>query len=98
MSYPIWVTKSGEKIRINKMSDSHLANTLRMLKRGAEHKRVREISLMREGYMMLQGEMATYYAEQEMDAAEKSSWKDWTPRIFRRMEELAEKRGIRWDE
>lgn len=54
----IWTTKSGEKLRIVDMTDSHLVNTIRML----ERKCVNHDTMI---YPSFGGEMAQYYAEQE---------------------------------
>jgi len=45
---------------------------------------------------MLQGEMATYYAEQEFDNMCAADWSEFAPPIFFKMEELARKRGLQW--
>jgi hypothetical protein len=59
----VWTTKDGTKLRWYQMTPSHLRNAAAMLKRAAW-------SDMGEGYCalsMLQGEMALYYAERDID-------------------------------
>lgn len=63
----IWKTKTGDKIRICDMEDSHLLNTIRMLERVAKQV---EIQKEREGYQILsclQGEMAILSVENELE-------------------------------
>ena len=55
--------KDGTKIRIKDMSDAHLGNTIRMLER--KHESDLDMAMM--GFASLQGEMASYYAEQELE-------------------------------
>jgi len=97
MRYPNWTTKDGRKIPINKMSDQHLCNALRMLKRASEFNREQEINACGSAMCFLQGEMATYYAEQEFDRLCEESWNEFVPPIFEKMEELARKRGLEWE-
>ena len=58
-----WTKKDGTKIRIKDMDDKHLVNTIRMLLRNNDN----YIADAMMGLCSLQGEMACYYAEQEMD-------------------------------
>ena len=97
MRYPVWKTKDGRKVPINKMDDQHLCNTLRMLKRCAMGKQSYTINMAGQMMCSLNGEMASYYAEQDFDRACESDWTEFTPDIFERMEELAAKRGLEWE-
>lgn len=66
MSKKCWTCKDGRKIKIKDMSDSHLKNTIAMLERAHS-------SLIENAWAacsILQGEMASYYAEQEIDGLE----------------------------
>lgn len=68
-----WTTIDGKRIPIPELSDSHLLNIIRMLRRQAPH--VKEVAL-EEGYNFLstlRGEMATYYAEQDIQSVEDST-------------------------
>lgn len=97
MRYPVWTTSDGRAIPINKMSDKHLCNTLRMLKRVATATQGEMVETMAGAMYSLHGDMATYYAEQEFDRACNASWDEFVPPIFEKMEELAAKRGLKWE-
>lgn len=60
-------------MKIRDMDDRHLLNTIRMLERNAEQMRQNDIAA---GWICLggfQGEMASYYAEQDLMRLEESS-------------------------
>ncbi len=97
MRYPNWTTKDGKKIPINKMSDSHLCNALRMLKRMAHGIQSETIGIIGAAAASMNGDMASYYAEQDFDRACESEWDEFAPPIFEKMEELAIKRGLKWE-
>ena len=59
----MWTMKSGEKIRIKDMSDSHLINTIRILKRVHADDTANLFAFA----STLSGDMATYYADQDCD-------------------------------
>lgn len=63
----LWTTKDGRRIRICDMNDNHLSNTIAML----EHLRpALECEFINEAESMLcclQGEMAIYSVEREVD-------------------------------
>ena len=66
----IWTTRKGVQVRIVEMEDRHLVNTLKYLRRRAEWYLRGEIDA---GYRVLgwlTGDMATYYAEQEISILE----------------------------
>ena len=52
------------------MTDSHLANTIALLERAAPQNRQRILATAYSASSMLQGEMASYYAEQDIDRLE----------------------------
>ena len=62
----LWTMKDGNKIRICDMGDSHLANTIKMIERMAEHKTQNAITLGYRVLCMMQGEMAQYHIEGEL--------------------------------
>jgi len=82
-----WTMKDGRKIRICDMTDSHLENTLRMLRRYAEAKYHVAISDRWRLLCSLQGEMAQDIVEQElMVLEEEGDWSGFVPPIFESLE------------
>lgn len=98
MRYPVWKTKAGQKIPINKMSDQHLCNALRMLKRMAHGVQAETIEGCGSLMCSVSADMASYYTEQAFDEAVASDWSEFTPPIFDKMEELARNRKLEWEE
>lgn len=72
-----WTTKAGEKIAIRKMGDTHLLNTIKMIKRYAGVALQSEISAAYSCLASLQGEMAQFYCEQDIDRMEQTSVEEW---------------------
>ena len=68
----VWTTKAGEEIDITDMSDSHVMNTLRMLRRALDNLREEE-NAGYSVYCRLQGEMAEYYTEKALDEVSKKA-------------------------
>lgn len=69
----IWVTATGERIRVRDMEDRHLLNTINMLKRYAILNYFEAISA---GYFCLgfmRGEMAILSVEQDLRALEEDT-------------------------
>lgn len=62
-----WTTKDKRSIPIKEMTDSHLANTIAYLERTAPAKQeiAQESAMI--GYGALRGDMAKYYAGQELN-------------------------------
>lgn len=99
-----WVTRDGREISIREMTDEHLVNTLRMLRRNAPVVRLRyEFALIRRLESLLcglQGEMAIDCAEREIDmhvdAMVATSDDEWLHEqlIFRALRNEAKRRGI----
>lgn len=65
-----WTCKDGTKVRICDMTHSHLTNTIAMLERVAKKHRDETLPLAYSAAATLQGEMASYYADQEICAIE----------------------------
>jgi hypothetical protein len=82
----LWTTKDKQRIRICDMTLSHLENTLRMLKRKAVLNRAEEISAAYSAASTLRGDMATYYADQEIDYMEfHTDWTDFVSPLYANM-------------
>lgn len=85
----MWTTRNGARLRICDMEDRHLVNTLRMLRRA--HGEL--VSSAWAAACSLQGEMASYYAEQDIDRLEQV---ESTHPLFGRLEMEALRRGLKW--
>ena len=86
---PLWRMKNGEHVAVNRMEEKHLRNSIRLLRRRIER-------LSHDAYGLaswVQGEMASYYADQNIDKVEelRQVYDAWCA-IFNH--EL-EKRGLR---
>lgn len=55
----VWTTKDGTQIRVRKMTDSHLVNAIRFLRRNAEVAQQHDISNAESLASMLSGEIAS---------------------------------------
>lgn len=62
----LWTKRDGTKIRICDMSDSHVANTIKMLERAAEYECQNAISAGYSVLSIIQGEMAEYHIENDI--------------------------------
>lgn len=83
-----WTMRDGSKIRIKDMTDSHLINCMAMMKRTHDNR----IDMAMSGAAGLSGELATYYAEQEIGNMAESP--AYTFDIYADFEEEARRRGI----
>lgn len=92
MAYKFWTTKEGLKIPINKMENSHLLNTIKMIERTAEREHQLALNM---GYQMsctLQGEMAIDEIESKLSFLEENG--PQYPGIYWDMKQLAVKRNL----
>jgi hypothetical protein len=89
----LWTQRNGVKISICDMSDDHLLNTLRMLKRTAMRKREAALYNAWSAVATLSGEMASYYAEQDADRISMSDWQDFASELWGDMMTDARRRG-----
>lgn len=93
----IWQTRDGQRIRVKDMSDEHLINTIRMLhSNGAKMKRA-HIAAAYSVASGLQGEMAQFYADRDIDRMEATTLEEFlsqsVPTYDALMEEI-EKRKL----
>lgn len=77
-----WTCKDGRKIRICDMTDAHLQNTIAMLERNAPRIRESTIAAAYSLASMLQGEMASYYADQDIDRLEETPEEDFLHPLY----------------
>ena len=89
----LWTTKDGRRLKIYDMDDSHLLNTIAMLQRNAEAKRI-DTSVW---YTFCEephgdGAMDAFMSEQE--AIWNSTWEDWVPEIYENLTDDAKRRGL----
>lgn len=61
-----WITKDKRKLLVTEMETEHIKNCIKMLKR-AGYCSMEDFNSAWAGLSMLRGEMALYYAEQEVD-------------------------------
>ena len=80
----LWTQKDGVRIRICDMSDSHLVNTIRMLKRKGEMKKF-QVDMEYLSFGRPNGEMAQDAFDEECSHAWSCSWEDYMPKIFPNM-------------
>lgn len=92
-----WTMRDGVMIRIRKMSDTHLYNTIRMLIRHAGSEQANALLFL----PSFSGEMAQFYAEQEWDhindiSAAEFAWENLP--VFKDLVSEADYRGIEIEE
>ena len=81
MSNDVWTTKDGTQIKVCDMTDQHLFNTIRMLKRNARYK----VTSTLEFYCCTsgpRGDMAQLAFESELSQWMEADWSDVVPEIF----------------
>ena len=89
-----WTTKDGTKIRIMDMSDSHLLNTIKMLERVTEARRIIAIQDGWNALFSVQGEYASMMIEQEVNALEDGDVSSLMPEIYEDLIEEAHHRNL----
>lgn len=72
-----WTCKDGTKVSIRKMTDSHLLNTIRFLRRRAPVLLGREISAAWSVLSTLQGDMAQFQCENDISRLEQTDPQEW---------------------
>lgn len=68
-----WRTRDGRRLRPSEMSDQHILNTIAWLQR-RKAERAAELNAGWTCLGFLQGEYATYYAEQDLGREEERAW------------------------
>ncbi|MEK6884630.1 MAG: hypothetical protein AABY22_33665 [Nanoarchaeota archaeon] len=66
----IWVTKTGDKIRVKDMENSHLVNVIKYLRKTAQKHFNSELKAAYCVSSMLNGEMAQLFCEQDIERME----------------------------
>jgi hypothetical protein len=89
----LWTTKAGAKLRICDMSDTHLAKAIACLERSVKTARDSALHAAYQVAPMLQGEMASFYIEQDIDSMEEDpDGENFLPAIY---DNLCEERDRR---
>lgn len=90
----IWECKDGTKIRICDMSNFHLINAMKMLIRIAKNLKNECEQSVWSNLSSLSGEMATYYAEQDLNRILKSDHRDFLPSIYFNLDNERSRRNL----
>ena len=88
-----WTTENHQKIRICDLTDVHLLNVLKMLKRNAIQRQEDESESAWATAFTVSGDMASYYAEQAADEVSSANWSDYVSEFWKPMLLDAERRG-----
>ena len=98
---PIWRTKDGKEIPISELTDIHLGNILRMLKRRGIARRQENLDAMMDiagSIFAPRGEMATYMFDQEFDHYLNAEWEEmYAPTFIEPLLDEADKRDLEWE-
>jgi len=89
----VWTTEEGKEIEITNMTENHLENTINMLERWAERKRLSVVS----AYLSTPGPnnpntIAYDCWENKVNNAVNSTYEDYLPEIYWKMREELEGR------
>jgi hypothetical protein len=94
----IWICKDGHRVRIRDMENSHLINTIRMLRRKATKVCNAELQAAYSISCMLQGEMASWECERAIDRMESDpSGEQFLPPIYDDLCDEADRRGLNFE-
>lgn len=88
-----WTMKNGTKIRICDMADSHLINTINLLRKHGENLRQQNLNFFL-NCPPPSGEMALMEFDKEFDFACDATEEDFVPEIYFDMLDEAVRRGI----
>jgi len=86
----LWKQRDGKRIRICDMTDTHIVNCVKMLKRKAEFKKMRaDFEYLSyggtDGIIGPRGEQALIAFENECEEVWSLTWQDYVPDIFESM-------------
>ncbi len=93
----VWTCRDGRKVRVCDMDDRHLLNTIAMMERNAAKELAECISAAYSMAAGLQGEMASYYADQDIDRMERTSPEEYLERempIYEKLMAEKERRNL----
>lgn len=87
-----WTTKDGRVIQIRDMSDGHLFNTVRLIRRTCVAKLAKTV-IWYTNCAGPGGDMSQMAFDQEFRDLLESDWRDYAPPVLRSMVEEAKRRG-----
>lgn len=93
----IWVTKEGQRIHVKMMTDRHLVNTIKMLRRWASKARLTAAMEADSFSATTNGEMAELFASQDAErlyAMDDDDFIEMQVPTWERLLKEAEKRGL----
>jgi hypothetical protein len=92
----VWKTREGKEIEIKNMTDSHLMNTIKFLRRNANANMAKEIASAYSAASLMQGEMAIDAIERDIRIMEETSPDEYLQEfpIYNALIKEAEKRNL----
>ena len=81
----LWTTKDGRRLRICDMDNEHLVNTIKLLQRVAETKKIHSVVLMTT-CVGPNGDMAQLAFDDAFDQTLESTFEDYLPPIYENFE------------